>query len=135
MSGLGFSVFSIFLDRISEDALYWPLVAARAASLIVILTLLLLSKPSLRAPRKQKTPRAQRALMLMIVLAGVLDVGGNAFFLLAIQSGRLDVASVISSLYPAVTVLLARVILSERMSRLQLLGVFGALVAIVLIAV
>lgn len=126
LSGLGFSVFGIFLDRISQDTVYWPLVAARAASLVVVLALALTGRHSLQPPR---------ALIPVLVLAGALDISGNVFFLMAIQSGRLDVASVISSLYPAVTVLLARVILSERMSRLQLMGVTGALAAIVLVAV
>ncbi len=126
LAGTGFGVFGILLDRISEDALYWPLATSRTASLAVMLALVLAQGHSLR-PARSALP--------VILLAGVLDVGGNVFFLLAIQSGRLDMASVLSSLYPAVTVLLARVILSEQMSRLQLLGVIGALAAIVLIAV
>jgi drug/metabolite transporter (DMT)-like permease len=126
LAGMGFSVFGIFLDRVSSDALYWPLAASRLASLIVMGTLVLTQGLSLRPGR---------AAIPVIALAGILDVGGNAFFLLAIQAGRLDVASVLTSLYPAVTVLLARVILSERMSRVQTFGVVGALAAIVLIAV
>jgi len=65
----------------------------------------------------------------------VMEVGGNAFYALAARAGRLDVAAVISSLYPAGTIWLAWLILKERFTRLQSVGIVAALAAIVLIAI
>ncbi|MBA3852489.1 MAG: EamA family transporter, partial [Chloroflexi bacterium] len=67
--------------------------------------------------------------------SGLGDLGGNLFFLLANAAGSLAVAVVLSSLYPVVTALLARVFLHERLSRLRLLGVSAAIGGVLLIAV
>ncbi|MBN1564931.1 MAG: DMT family transporter [Anaerolineae bacterium] len=125
IAGLGFGFFFILIDRVSSEAIFWPLIAARGTSLLMLLIIA-------QASRSQWQP--PRAALPVILLAGVLDVGGNTFFVLAAQSGRLDVATVVSSLYPAMTVLLARAMLKEEIARVQGLGIMAALVAILLIA-
>ena len=78
--------------------------------------------------------RPLRAAIVPILFSGMLDSGANALFIAATQHGRLDVTSVLSALYPASTVILARIILKERMSVTQNAGIVGALISIALIA-
>ena len=125
IAGIGFSGFLLFSKFAAAHAVFWPLVAARAASTLLMLTIVLL--------RGRSWKPAASALPYMLV-AGVLDSGANALYIAATQRGRLDVAAVLSSLYPASTVILARVFLKERLSRMQLAGIVAALVAVALIA-
>lgn len=125
LSGVGFGGFYVLLAQVGGDAFAWPLVVSRVGSMLLIGALLL-------AGREQGTRAWAPAWMLL--LAGVLDTGGNAFFLLARNMGRLDVAAVLSSLYPAMTALLARIVLKEMMTRHQIVGVALMLVAIVMVA-
>lgn len=122
-AGLGFGLFFTSLDQI-EVGVYWPLVASRV---VAILALALFALVTRRPLLPAEPPVA------LLVLAGVLDVLGNLLFLLATQTGRLDVASVLVSLYPAVTVLLAALIAKEHLNRLQTLGVILAVAATALI--
>jgi drug/metabolite transporter (DMT)-like permease len=124
-SGLGIGAFLILLNQAGQAALFWPLVAARVASFTVMLVVVL-------AGRRPWGP--VRGLLPLVLLAGVMDVAGNALYVMATQVGRLDVSAVLSSLYPASTILLAWLLLKERVSRSQGLGIAAALVAIPLIA-
>lgn len=126
LAGLGFGSFFILISQASSTAIFWPLAAARLSSFLFMLSLLLIRRQKL-LPKLSAFP--------LVLLAGTLDVAGNAFFVLATHSGRLDVAAILSSLYPAATVLLAGIILKERVTRLQALGIFVALIAIPLISV
>ncbi len=126
LAGLGFGGFLIFIGQVSHAAIFWPLAAARLSSSLFMLTILLIR-------RQEVLPK--KAVFPVVLLAGTLDVVGNAFFVLAAHSGRLDVSAILSSLYPAVTVLLASIILRERVTRLQAIGILVALVAIPLISI
>lgn len=126
VAGLAFGVFFVMIGLIRAGAVFWPLVAARCISLSAMWIMATLT----RQPRL-----VDRSHWQLVVLVGVMEVGGNAFYALAGQTGRLDVAAVLSSLYPATTVWLAWLILKERLSRPQLLGVAAALAAIVLISI
>jgi len=121
LAGFGFGLFIVIIGRASGSAVFWPLVAARAASLTVLPIIARLNGQSIWPPRHALLP---------VAIAGVFDAGGNAFLVMAAHAGRLDVAAVLSSLYPAGTVLLAWLILKERISRWQFAGLVTAFVAI-----
>lgn len=125
VAGLGFGVFFILIGQVSATAVLWPLAAARTASVLALLMVVLLT-------RQRARPAASQ--MPLILLTGLFDTGGNAFYALAAGAGRLDIAAVLSSLYPAVTVILARFILKEQLSRVQGLGLALAMIAVILIA-
>ena len=125
IAGLAFGMFFILIDRVCASAILWPLVAARLASISMLLLIMLLS-------RKGGMPAANQ--LLVIVLAGIFDTGGNIFFAVAARFGRLDIATILSSLYPASTVVLAWFVLKERLVLRQWAGVIAALVAIGFIA-
>jgi drug/metabolite transporter (DMT)-like permease len=125
LAGLGFGSFFILISRVSNGGVFWPLATARLSSLLFLLAVVLI--------RRQKV-LPEKSVWPVVFLAGALDVAGNVFFVLATHAGRLDVAAILSSLYPAVTVLLATIILKERVTRLQAIGIFVALVAIPLIS-
>jgi drug/metabolite transporter (DMT)-like permease len=125
LSGVGFGAFLVLISQASRSTWLWPLAVANIASLATLVLL---------ATTTRQLERPPSGSLRFALMAGVLDVGGNAFFLLAAQLGRLDSAAVLSSLYPASTVLLAWAILRERVSPLQAVGIVVALAAIALIA-
>jgi drug/metabolite transporter (DMT)-like permease len=124
LAGLGFGGFFLAIGQVSDGAVFWPLVAGRLAACASMAALALFKRrPLIPSPFPLE----------LFVLAGILDVLGNLFFLLAMQLGRMDVTAVLGSLYPAVTAILARVVTKEYMARLQMVGVVVAVLAIVII--
>lgn len=126
LAGCCFGCFFILISRVNPTATFWPLAVARLTSVLVLLVIMLF--------RRQRILPAKKAAPL-VVLAGILDALGNAFFVLAAHSGRLDVAAILSSLYPAATILLAALVLRERVTRLQGIGILLVLLAIPMISV
>lgn len=125
-SGVGFGTFFIFLDATTSATAPWPVVTARLVTATVLITFLV-------ARRREVVPPEPRALGL-IALVGLFDTGSNITFLYATQEGALTIVGVISSLYPVGTVLLARLVLAERMTRPQRWGFVVAMAATILIA-
>ncbi len=124
LSGTCLGAFLILMHTNSHTAMFWPMVAVRCGGVVTLLCLFTAFRF-----RVQKTTAFPWRL---IVLTGLLDVGGNISYILAGQMGRMDVAAVLSSLFPGTTVFLAWLILKEQISRLQLAGILLALGAIVL---
>jgi drug/metabolite transporter (DMT)-like permease len=125
VSGLGFGGFYIFMAQVPKGYIFSPLVVSRSTAFLVALFLLILT-------REVKSSFFANPIAL---LAGVLDAGGNALYMLARQYTREDVAVVLTSVYPAINVLLAWMIVKEPVSRWQWTGVVLCVVAVGLISV
>ncbi len=124
-AGIAFGFFFVLLDRTSADAGLTPLAAARTASVALVVVVALAGRRSLGAGR---------AALPLIVVAGLGDMTANALFLLATQEGGpLAVTAVLASLYPVSTVLLAQLVLRERLVGAQVAGLATAAAAVVLI--
>jgi len=123
-SGVAIGCFFLLLANARSEAGLWPLVAARVAGIPCFAAIVVATGASFRLPR---------GLAWLVIGGGVLDMLANVLYLLATRYGSLAIAVTLVSLYPASTVLLARVVLRERLSRLQAIGMVGALVAVLLI--
>jgi drug/metabolite transporter (DMT)-like permease len=123
LAGLFFGSYFLIIHRATLNAFFWPLVAARLAGFLMFGLFALLTRQPALPPRE---------VWGFCLVNGIVDIAGNGFYVLAAQGGRLDVAAVLGALYPASTVLLAWVVLKERINWLQTLGVLLAFAAIVL---
>jgi uncharacterized membrane protein len=124
VAGLLVGVFFISLERTSAASGLWPLVPARGVAIS------LFAGSALAGGRPVLVPRSVAGTA---VGAGALDMLANALFLIAVQQGPLSVVATLASLYPASTIILARIILGERWSRLQAAGIATALAATTMI--
>lgn len=124
IAGVAIGVFLILLKYIGSAGVYTPLAIARAAALLITIPWLLLR------PGHAPTPTG----IMLAIAAGSFDLGANTAYMISTQLGRLDVASMLASLYPAVTVVLAFFINGEKLSVLQRWGLICTIVASALIA-
>ena len=126
LAGAGFGMFFIVLNETNTISAPWPIVGARLFSSTLLIAWLLLHRIPILPPTA-----SGRGL---IALTGLFDTGSNVLFLFALRAGDLTTVAVLTALYPISTVVLARIVLHERMTINQLLGFVSALGATVLIA-
>jgi uncharacterized membrane protein len=130
LAGVGFGFYFVALKMAGPAGVVWPMATARMGSLCVCGVLFVgLGRQAADGPAKLNRKAAGWALA-----AALLDTSGNLLFLAATRAGRLDVAAVLASLYPAGTILLAALALGERPTRRQVVGMLTAVVAVMLIA-
>lgn len=125
VAGIGFAGFYLCVHQAGEGSAFWIATLTRAGGLIITALIVLLQRNF-----RDITPAGVR----WGVLTGCIDSLGTMLYVRASQVGRLDEAVVISSLYPAVTVLLARILLKERFTRWRFVGLLAALAAVPMIA-
>jgi drug/metabolite transporter (DMT)-like permease len=122
-AGVGFGIIYVLLSETSHGI--WPLVAARTVSAIGCALIALLARRLIAPPRKS---------LGTIAASGMLDMGANIFYMLSLRYTIVAIAAVITSLYPATTVMLARLVLHERLGAVQWAGVACAGAGVALIA-
>jgi drug/metabolite transporter (DMT)-like permease len=124
MAGFAFGFFFICLHQAGKESVIFSLIAVRVVSITSLLTFVLITGRPTLPDRNSLGP---------IFMSGLLDTIGNGAYAIACQAGRLDIAVVLSSLYPASTVLLAWILLKEKITPRQLIGISAILISIILI--
>jgi uncharacterized membrane protein len=124
VSGVAIGFFFLSLAQTRSEAGMWPILVSRFVSVALFAIVAAAGRRSLRMPSR---------IFGIVLVCGAVDMLANALYLLAARSGPLSMVVTLSSLYPASTVLLARVVLGERLNARQITGVGCALAAIVLI--
>lgn len=126
LAGIGFGAFFILLSCTHPAAGVHNLLAARLTSFTIVLVLALVTRTNLVPPRASD--------LRLVAFSGLLDMSANVLYVISTFYGDLAIVAVLGSLYPAGTVALARVVLGERLSRIQQAGVACAFAGVVLIA-
>jgi drug/metabolite transporter (DMT)-like permease len=125
LAGSMFGLFFVLLDRTSDESGLTPLVTARLASVVLAVGIALVSSQPMRV---------SRPALPLVLASGLGDMSANGLFLLATQQqGQLAITGVLASLYPVSTVVLAQVVLRERLAAAQMAGLGTAVAAVVLI--
>ncbi len=121
VAGIAIGLFAIAISRLSDGHVFGPLTVVRATQAVLVIGLVIVTRSAWRpAPR----------VVPSLVAIGMLDMAGNSLYILAVQAGALAVASVLASMYPVVTVLLAVAFLRERITRDHWVGIGLAAAAI-----
>jgi uncharacterized membrane protein len=122
-----FGAFFVFLRNAGTSGVFWPVCTARLANWAVVLgaTVIAGARPAGR--------EAGARVLVAATASGVLDASANVFYVLATRAGLFGIAAVLTSLYPGITVLLARVVLRERMRGVQRVGLLLAAAGVVLV--
>lgn len=126
VAGTCFGAFFVLI-RLGDDGTLWPLAVSKAAGLLVVVIAAVIAR---RGPRSLL---GDHVTVAVAMLAGALDVLGNGLYVYAARAGMLSVAGVLSSLYPASTVLLARIVYGERLRLVQRIGLVIAVAGIGLV--
>jgi drug/metabolite transporter (DMT)-like permease len=126
VGGLAIGGFSVCVGQLSGAGAFGPLVVVRLVQALIVVAIIVAGRQAWRMPW---------AVARWVVVVGLLDMAGNAAFILAAQAGQLAIAATVSSLYPVVTVVLAIAVLHERLTRSHAVGIALTAVAIVLIGV
>jgi drug/metabolite transporter (DMT)-like permease len=124
-AGLGFGLNFVLLAQAPHEARLWPLVFGRLVATVIVVLAAILT-------RNVNPP--QGFPLKLAYAAAAFDVTANVTQLLALQASMLSLASVLMSLYPAFTVLLAIIVLRERVTRWQVVGMVLALAAVAMIS-
>jgi drug/metabolite transporter (DMT)-like permease len=137
VGGVGFGVYFVALRLANPLGVLEPVALARAGSLVTCALLLVAVTVRSKAASDLQSLSSKLTRMAIVWALGValLDTGSNLLFIAASRSGRLDIAAVLASLYPAGTILLAAWHLHERPTRRQLTGMAIAAVAVVIITI
>jgi drug/metabolite transporter (DMT)-like permease len=136
IGGVGFGIYFVALRLANPLGVVEPVALARSASLVTCALLLLaVTLRSKRAAFAEPASKLTRMAILWALGVALLDTGGNLLLIAATRAGRLDIAAVLASLYPAGTILLAAWHLHERPTRRQLMGMAIAAAAVVMITV
>jgi drug/metabolite transporter (DMT)-like permease len=125
--GTLFGIFYLFLRNAGTAGVFWPVAEARLANCAVVLAVVVLARarPAGRADGGRVVAAA--------VVSGVLDASANLCYVMATRAGLFGIAIVLTALYPGITVLLARVVLRERMHAVQRIGLLLAAVGVILV--
>ena len=121
IAGTAIGLFGIVISQLPEGHVFAPLTVIRGVQALLVVGIVLVTRSAWRPPA---------SMLPLLVGIGLADMAGNALYIIAVQTGALAIASVLSALYPVTTVILAALLLKERVTRAHALGIGLAVAAI-----